>query len=214
VRVKVCGITTSADALLAAQAGTNFLGLVRAGGPRQVTLDAAQRIAADLPATVQPVLLFRNAPLHDVCTDLATCGLKWVQLHGAESAEYARELIQIFPELNIIRAWEVVGPQAATELRGYLQETAREGVRFHAVILDAPKGERHPGFEVLGEVSRQCRGLIDQFWLAGGLTCQNLAHAVQAGVYAGVDVARGVESRPGVKDPEALRQFVERARAL
>jgi phosphoribosylanthranilate isomerase len=214
VQVKVCGITTRDDALLAAQVGTDFLGLVRAAGPRHVTLGAAELIAAALPPNVRPVLLFRNAPLHDVCTDLATSGLTWVQLHGAESAEYAHELLQVFPELNLIRAWEVSGPAAVTELRSYLQEAADEGVRFHAVILDAPKGGPHPGFDTLGAVSRQCRDLVDQFWLAGGLTCENLAPAVQAGDYAGVDVARGVESRPGIKNPQALQQFVGRARAL
>jgi len=214
MHVKICGITRLEDARLAAQLGADFIGLIRAASARRVSLETARSIAGRLPPTVQPVLLFRDAPLEDVCAELETSGFRWLQLHGSESVSYVRSMAERVPEARVIRAWEVSGPDAADRLAEYLRGAAEVGVQLDVVILDVPKRQPHPGYECLGEVSRRCRDLAGEFWCAGGLTPESLPAAVQAGRYAGVDVARGVEQRPGVKDPVALRRFLSVAKAL
>lgn len=214
MHVKVCGITQLEDARAAARLGVDYIGLIRAASARQVDLESARQIAAGLPATTRPVLLFRNAPLDEVCTAVEATGVGWLQLHGTEPVAYAGELRHRLPEINLIRAWEVSGVGAADELGAYLRASADNGVQFSAVILDAPKGGPHPGYECLGEVSRRCQNLGPQIWCAGGLTPENVATAVGAGSYQGVDVARGVEQSPGVKDHEAMGRFVAQAKAL
>jgi len=188
--------------------------LIRAASPRQVSVEQVRHIAADLPPAVHPVLLYRDAPVDAVCEELRETRLDWVQLHGGESVGYVRELLFHFPRLNLIRAWEVRNVSSATELTDYLADASDEGVRFSVVILDAPKGGEHPGYECLGEVSRRCRGLAGEFWCAGGLTPENVQEAIAAGQYEGVDVARGVEQSPGVKNHDALASFISTARML
>jgi phosphoribosylanthranilate isomerase len=214
MQVKVCGITTRDDARAAAEFGADFVGLIRAGGQRQVALEAAQEIVASLPAKTTPVLVFRDAGLEEMCAALEVTGARWVQLHGAEPVTLVRELMQRVPGVNVIRAWEVAAASADEGLAEYVKEAAGAGVRFRAVILDAPKHRRHPGYACLGGVSRRCRGLADAMWCAGGLTVDNVEAAVRAGRYDGVDVARGVESRPGVKDREAMARFIAAAKVL
>jgi len=213
VRVKVCGVTRCEDALFAASRGADFIGLVRAASPRQVAIDTARAIATALPPATLPVLVFHDAPLDEVCATLDTTGIRWVQLHGGETVAYAHDLVLRLPNVPLIRAWEVAGPQAATHLLEHLRAAADTGVRFQVLLLDAPKGRQHPGYGVLGDVSRRCRGQADEIWCAGGLTPENVAAAVRAGDYDGVDVSRGVELRPGVKDQAALARFIAAARA-
>jgi phosphoribosylanthranilate isomerase len=212
--VKICGITRREDALAAAQAGADFVGLVRAGSPRQVSLETARQIAANLPPATQPVLLFRDAELDELAGELAASGFKWVQLHGAEPVAYVRRLMDRFPGLHVIRAWEVSGADAAVPLSDYLRAALEEEVAIDVLLLDAPKRGLHPGYECLGEVARRCHGTVPGIWCAGGLTPGNCAAAVAAGRYAGVDVSRGVELSPGVKDQAAVRRFIDLARTL
>ena len=209
--VKVCGITRPEDAVAAARLGADFVGLIRAPSARRVDLDRARHIAAELPDGTKPVLLFRDAPLDEVSAAVEETGVRWVQLHGSEPIAYVCDLLRRCPDVRLLRAWEVAGPSAATDLHDYLQAAAA-GVRFHAVILDAPKGGPHPGYDCLGDVSRRCRDLVSQVWCAGGLTPENVSEAVRAGQYAGVDVARGVEQSPGVKDHALLERFVQAVR--
>ena len=82
------------------------------------------------------------------------------------------------------------------------------------VLLDAPKGGPHPGYERLGDISHRLRNRPPAVWCAGRLTADNLATVVASGRYDGVDVARGVESRPGVKDPAVLQRFLQIAKRL
>ena len=211
--VKVCGITRAEDAAAVARLGADFVGLIRAASARQVGLDCARQIAAELPGATKPVLLFRDAPFDEIIAAVEDTGVRYVQLHGAEPVSYVCDLLRRCPNLRLLRAWEVFDPSAATQLREYLETAAAAGVRFHAVILDAPKGGPHPGYECLGDVSRQCHDLAAGVWCAGGLTPENVSEAVRAGQYEGVDVARGVEHGPGVKDHAALERFIQTVRS-
>ncbi len=245
MHVKICGMTRLEDAVLAARAGADFVGLIRAPSPRQVSLDLARTIArevlsltdatgpAETAARTQPVLLYRDAPLSQMCDELQAAGIDWVQLHGHEPVSLVEDLLRRRSNLHVIKAWEVpavsvsadagarpsegaekTAPRGdALDLANYLDESAACGIRFDAVILDVPKSGHHPGFKRLGELSRVCQGRAREIWCAGGLSADNLARALRAGSYRGVDVSRGVESKPGEKDADLVRRFIECARA-
>jgi phosphoribosylanthranilate isomerase len=210
--VKICGITTLGDAQAAAAAGADFVGLIRAASPRQVTLEVARAIAESLPPHTRPVLLYRDAPVAEVVAGVGATGINCVQLHGAEFVTYVEDLLGRCADLRLIKAWEVRGPDAADGLCAYLAAARRADLALEAVILDTPKGEPHPGFACLGEVAHRCRHAETRIFCAGGVTPENVRAALACGPFDGVDVARGVESRPGVKDHAVLRRFVEQAR--
>ena len=214
MRVKICGLTSVADATEVARCGADFAGLVLAPSPRHVPLESAAQIAAALPATTQPVLVFRDATREEVLGALSVTGCTWLQLHGRESVSYLSAIRQRRPQVRLVRAWELATPQAPDELLDYLRQADAARVRIDIVLLDAPKGGAHPGFERLGDISLRCHTRPPEVWCAGGLTASNLVTAVASGRYNGVDVASGVESRPGVKDHIAVQQFIAMAKRL
>lgn len=212
MRIKICGITRLEDALLAAEAGADFIGLVQAESPRRVKLGAARDIVAALPSSTAAVVVFRDAALEEVIAAVEATRATWVQLHGNEPIAYAAALRNRMPQLHLIRAFEIGGPADADRAALYLSEAERAGGLFDASILDAPKGTPHPGLEVLAAASRACRP-HGECWLAGALTPENVAEWLRAGTFTGVDAARGVESAPGVKDGAAVRRFMQAVRA-
>ncbi|MEW6253533.1 MAG: phosphoribosylanthranilate isomerase, partial [Planctomycetota bacterium] len=125
MQVKICGITTLDDARAAALAGADFIGLIRAPGPRQVSVTAAREIITALPPSARPVLVFRNAQVADVLAEAAMAGAVWIQLHGHEPLAYLEALQRQRPGLRLIKAWEVASPRAAEELRQYLASAVR-----------------------------------------------------------------------------------------
>jgi phosphoribosylanthranilate isomerase len=212
--VKICGITRPEDARAAATAGAEFVGMIMAPSARQISLNLAREIIRLLPSTARPVLVFRNARVDEVLAAAATTGALWVQLHGHEPPGYVHALQQQRPGLRIIKGWEVASPQAGDELSRYAATAAHTGARLDVVILDAPKGGAHPGYEHLGDVARRCGQRPPAIWCAGGLTPGNVALATAVGCYEGVDVASGVETSPGIKDHTLVQRFVEAAHQL
>jgi phosphoribosylanthranilate isomerase len=212
MQIKICGITNLEDAQAAARAGADYIGLVRVPGPRRVELAAASEIAAAMPSTTAAVLLFRNAPLEEIRAAVEATSIRCVQLHGDEPIAFTLDLLQSLPEVRCIRAFEVHDEAAAEGIRKYLAGVRAAGLALEAVILDSPKSGPHPGYPCLGAVAQRCRDLTAALWLAGGLTPENVAHALAAGPFDGADVSRGVEARPGHKNHDAIDQFATRAR--
>ena len=214
MRVKMCGTTSVEDAQGAWEAGADFIGLILAESRRRVTPSAAARIVARIPPPAMPVLVFRDQPLDEVAGAVETAGAHWVQLHGSESPEFVRLLHARCHDLHLIRAWEVTPELGARQVRDYLDAVRSTGVPVEVVMLDAPKQGDHPGFERFAAIAGQLADKDVEIWCAGGLTAENLAAALSQGCYRGVDVARGVESSPGVKDHDAVRRFVAEVRRL
>jgi phosphoribosylanthranilate isomerase len=207
MQLKFCGITSERDALAAAEAGADFVGLILAPSPRQIDPVRARRIMDRLPPETQPVLLFKDAPLAEMVAALERTRCEWVQLHGEEPVEALRGLRLHNPNLRLVKAWTVRGPVAAEALLSYLAEVQAADIQLDVVLLDAPKGGPHPGYEALGEVSRRLTERPPEVWCAGSLTADNVADALAAGRYDGVDVASGVELAPGRKDAAEMRRF-------
>jgi phosphoribosylanthranilate isomerase len=194
--VKICGLTRQEDAEQAAELGAEFVGFVLwPGSPRQIPLDRLRAIVRTLPPSVTPVGVFVN-PTAGAIHAAADAGVKVAQIHG-ESNEWQEGLA---PGVDVIRA---------VHLAPGRPDAIEPDVPDHRVLLDAHDPVRHGGTGMLVDWSR-ARLLAQhrQVILAGGLTPQNVSHAIaQVRPYA-VDVASGVESRPGVKDHALLRAFI------
>ncbi len=196
--MKVCGITSEEDGLLAVALGADALGFVLAPSPRQVTPTVAGDIARHLPSEVITVGVFRNESKERVVELVHTIGLKAAQLHGRETVADARWVAERVP-LTIMAF--AAGDRAIANAAAYGADL---------VLLDAPS----PGS---GEVFdwRLAEGVADgtRLLLAGGLDPDNVAKAIALVHPWGVDVSSGVESLPGVKDPGKLRSFIVTAKA-
>ena len=195
--VKICGITSESDALLAVALGADALGFIFAPSPRQVSPRAVQQIVDRLPREIMTVGVFRNEAPARVVEIVNGIGLRAAQLHGTESAEQTRWVAERVP--FTIRAFPAGHPGV-----GRVDEYGAD-----AVLVDAAS----PGS---GEVFdwRLAEGVVDpaRLIVSGGLRPDNVADAVAHLRPFGVDVATGVEAEPGHKDPQKVRAFIAAAR--
>jgi phosphoribosylanthranilate isomerase len=200
VRVKICGITSLADAQQALEAGADALGLnFWSGSVRRVSETVAVEIARALRDQVLLVGVFVDAPAAEITRLREDLGLGCVQLHGDESPEL---LAQFLP--HAYKAVRVRGADVASEVARF----GGEHVLLDAYVKGMPGGTGATFDWSLAAQIAQQRKLT----LAGGLTPANVADAVRAVRPYCVDTASGVESAPGVKDAALVRAFVERAK--
>lgn len=201
IRVKICGITSIADAQIAVKAGADAIGLVfYERSPRAVSVDQARAIAASVGPFVTVVGLFVDADKTFVQDVLANVALHVLQFHGDESREYCEQFqrpymkaIRMRPELDVEQAINEYPSAAAILLDAY-----RPGV-------PGGTGETFDWQRVPAQASRP-------IVLAGGLTAENVALAIESTHVYGVDVSGGVESSPGKKDPQKIEQFIYNAK--
>lgn len=208
VRTKICGLTTSAQAEAAAAAGAAYVGLVLfPPSPRAVTLAQARAIALAVPLGVAKVALMVDPTDAELDAVLAEVPLDMLQLHGRESPARVAA-VRARAGLPVMKA---VGVATAEDLAAVAEHEAVAD----QILLDAkpPRGASRPG----GLGARFDWTLLEGFrptrpWmLAGGLTPETVAAAVRATGARQVDVSSGVESAPGVKDPDLVRAFVAAA---
>lgn len=202
-RIKICGITGLSDALAAVQAGADALGFVfYPKSPRHIFPDDAARIIKKLPPFLQVVGLFVNEPPEVVNQVSRRCQLGLVQLHGDESPEYCRKIDQ-----RVIRAFRIRDRDDLKQIAEY---------RNCGTLLDAWCSAAYGGTgkSFNWGVAAEAVSSGQQVILAGGLTPENVAEAIRQVKPYAVDVSSGVESSPGVKDPEKMLTFIRAARGL
>ena len=211
MKVKVCGLTTPADAIAGFAAGLDWVGLnFHPRSPRFVDPERAVAIRTALGGRAGVVGLFVDRPAEEVVATSEAVGLDFVQLHGDEPPEYLAGL----GTLRIVRAFRLKDARSADAVRSYLERAERLGHPPYAVLIDAsvPGLEGGTGVAIADELL----GLIPshpRLILAGGLTPENVAgRAIRVGPWM-VDVASGVESAPGRKSAERIVAFVAAARA-
>jgi len=198
MRVKICGITSLADALAAAEAGADALGFVFAPSPRQVTPAAAAAIIRELPPFVTTVGLVVD---QDPAPILAVCPVDVVQFHGSESPAQ----VAAAPR----RAYRAFRVREEADLE-QLAEFECAAFLLDAYVPGVPGGTgRQFPWELAVTARRYGRPII----VAGGLTPENIAECVARTQPYGVDVSSGVEAAPGRKDPARVRDFIAAARA-
>ncbi len=203
VTVKICGITTEADALAAAEVGADAIGLMfYEGSPRHVTLEQAQAISAVLPPHIVRVGVFVNAPEAVVTQAIAGCTLNFVQFHGNESPEDCGRFA-----IMRLKAFRMKGAETLEEIERYSESV--DGFVLDAYVKDALGGT---GAQFNWNLAVKARELGRPIFLAGGLTADNVAAAVQQVQPFAVDVSSGVESAPGKKCAEKMAAFVTAAK--
>ena len=197
--VKICGVTDVDDGLLAVALGADALGLnFVPGSVRQIAPGRARDIVARIPGEVMNVGIFRNEAKERVVDIVHTAGLDAAQLHGNEPVDDVAWVAERVP--TVIKA-----VAAGTE------QASRAGdFPVPIVLVDAMVPGSGEVFDwSLAESLPSNRSVL----LAGGLNPDNVADAIAAVRPWGVDVASGVESAPGRKDPSALRLFIQNAKA-
>jgi indole-3-glycerol phosphate synthase/phosphoribosylanthranilate isomerase len=203
VFVKVCGITSVEDALLAARAGADAVGLVFwPGSPRRVDLETARRISAALPPFVLRVGVFVDAPREELVRTSEAVRLDVLQLHGEEPPEDLAGLPR-----RIVKAVRV-GPGFGLD-SALRYEGAADGILLDTRLPgpDAAPGGTGATFD--WSLAREVREKVSFLMLAGGLTAENVGRALTAVRPDAVDVSSGVESAPGRKDPAKVRAFLD-----
>jgi phosphoribosylanthranilate isomerase len=205
--VKICGITRQQDAELAAGLGANAVGFVFwPGSPRYVDPRIATAIAPTVPSNVAKVGVFVDENAADILRIMNEVGLDVAQLHGHESPEFCREL------LDQLRSGSA-GISPRTVIKGLAAANGSNADAFDPemlLLIDAHDPARHGGtgktanWDSARDIAAKRRTI-----LAGGLNAANIKLAIHSVRPYGVDVSSGVESAPGIKDPSRLRSFFE-----
>ncbi len=200
-RVKICGITRVEDALAAAHAGADAIGLVLVpASPRRVSAQQAAAIAAALPPFVCSVALFVDPTAEEVNAVLATFRPDLLQFHGDEPPAFCAAFG--LPYLKAVR----VRPQM--DLLQYA--TMYAGAR--GLLLDAYHPDSHGGTGQRFDWNLIPRDLPRPIVLAGGLDPDNVAAAVRQVRPWAVDVSSGVEIVKGIKDADRIARFIREVR--
>jgi len=213
-KVKICGVTSVGDALIAIEAGADAIGLnFFAASPRCVPLRMAEQIVEAVHAAnerAKCVGVFVNYSAEQILRVEEAVGLDAVQLHGDESPA----LMNALPSQPVIRAVRVADEfdPLSEKVDAWCDEVGRP----HAFLCDAPAGKAYGGtgkkvrWDLAARlVEYSTRAIL----LAGGLNPANVVAAIGSVRPYGVDTASGVESEPGKKDADLVQDFVHKALA-
>ena len=195
-RVKICGLTRAEDAKVVVRAGADAVGLVfYPGSPRNVTVDMARAVIAEIPAFVTVVALFVDEAPERVRDILGSVRIDLLQFHGDESPESCKQFgkpwikaVRVRPDLDLV-------------------ECAGRYGEGQGILLDAWDPNAYGGTGISFDWTTIPEGLADRVILAGGLDPSNVGRALEvAGPYA-VDVSSGVEAAKGIKDAAKVQAF-------
>ncbi len=210
VTVKICGLTEPAGLAAAVAAGARYVGFVFfAKSPRHVSPEQAADLAAQVPLGIAKVGLFVDPDDALLRAVLDKVPLDMIQLHGAETPARVAE-VKALTGLPVIKAVGLAEPADLDALWDY-------GLVADMLLIDAkpPKGAALPGGNGVAFDWRLLAGrqILKPWLLAGGLTPDNVAEAIRLTRAPGIDVSSGVESAPGIKDPDRIRRLIARATA-
>jgi phosphoribosylanthranilate isomerase len=224
--IKICGNTNLEDAQLAAQLGADAVGFVFAASPRQMTAAQVAAITPHLPSRVERVGVFHSRDEQQIAAIAIEAGLTAVQLHGTLDLSLAQRLAETFKgSVRIIQTlhWTVGQPSPhdaaqspAALLTVQIERIARLRL-VDRVLIDSKVGAATGGTGVAFDWTA-ARALFASppsgvhLIVAGGLTAENVTHAIVQLNPWGVDVSSGIESSPGRKDPARLTRFIQTAR--
>ncbi len=203
VKVKICGITSVADGLAAAEAGADMIGLMfYEKSPRHVSLQTAIEIARALPPFVLKVGVFVNPDPDLVTRAIGECGLSLLQFHGDEPSEFCTGF-----GMMSLKAFRIRNEESLTPL---------EHFNTDAFLLDAysASGLGGTGEKFNWELAIEAQKFGRPIFLAGGLTAENVGEAVRKVQPFAVDVSSGVESAPGRKDAAKVKAFIQSAKSI
>jgi phosphoribosylanthranilate isomerase len=204
VQIKICGVTNVKDARACAELGVSMIGFnFYPQSSRYIEPKLARRIIETISPRVLAVGVFVDASVEGIRTTADATGVRCVQLHGGTSAETCSELAR---EFRVIRAF-------ATDPQFRPEEVALFGNCDVLVDAHDPNLRGGTGLTCDWLAARTTRSFARSLILSGGLTEENVGQAIVTVAPDAVDVCSGVESAPGVKDHQALEDFITAVRA-
>lgn len=204
MRVKICGITQPQQGQIIAHLGATALGFICVPqSPRYVTPQQIQAITAIIPDKIDKIGVFAHETLENITQIATQSGLTGVQLHGNESPEFCEKLRHLLPTIEIIKALRIKNTDSLTLVKDYYPVVS-------TLLLDAYDAQRlgGTGKTLNWEALTQFYPPISWF-LAGGLTPDNICHALSILKPNGIDLSSGVEKLPGNKDLEKVAQLMK-----
>lgn len=203
MRIKICGITQPHQGYAIATLGATTLGFICVpASPRYVSPQQIRLIVEQIPEKIERIGIFANTSLSEICQVVTASGLTGVQLHGDESPEYCDRLRSFLPNIEIIKALRVQNAQALAQADIY--------TKVDTLLLDAYHPQQLGGtgktldWENLRQFQPKC-----PWFLAGGLTPDNVIEALNKVQPNGIDLSSGVERAPGDKDLIKVAQLFE-----
>jgi phosphoribosylanthranilate isomerase len=218
--VKICGTTNLEDALIAVEAGADALGFVfYEKSPRKVDVETVEEIVRELPEKFEKVGVFVDQTAEVIREIVGQAGLTAVQLHRTPPAQGADplapqdtaeqrfgvpKLIAVIPGEQLVNGGLFIGDEMKKQL--------------YAILIDSGSASKPGGTGKPFDWSEETRGMVQAISfvvpvvVAGGLNSTNVGEAMALFQPWGVDVASGVEARPGKKNPEKVRAFVQAVR--
>jgi len=204
--VKICGITNLEDAQVAVDAGADQLGFnFYKNSHRYIIPREARAIIADMPLDVMKIGVFVNEAIERICEIADVAALDAIQLHGDEDNRFIEE-VHMISGLPVIKAFRVSSD---------FDPNKAKLSNAKAILLDKYSSQSPGG---TGEtfdwsVAQGVSTLVERLYLAGGLTSENVATAIDKVRPYAVDVCSRIESSPGKKDAEKIEQFIEAVRS-
>lgn len=208
VEIKICGITSAADALAAVDAGASMLGLnFYEASPRCISLERAQEIAKAIEGRAKLVGVFVNMNVPRVLQIARAVPLKAVQLHGSESPQQCDAVAEEFEVIRALHADARFSAARAAEFAGCA------GLLLDTACADHGGSGRSFDWASVDWASVRVAAPQAKLFLAGGLHAGNVRTAISAAHPDVVDVCSGVEMGNGIKSVEQMREFVAAVRA-
>jgi len=212
-KVKICGITNPEDAKIAVDFGADFIGLiveVPVQTPRKLTLGQAKKIIG-MVNNSQIVIVIIPSSITEIENIVETLNPTYLQLHGNESPKLVSEIKENFKDLKLIKTFHM---ESKSTLDSVLNTINKYNNSIDVVLLDT-KTDKIGGTGKTHDwnLSRKIRENIKMpIFLSGGLNSGNVKEAVNIVRPFAVDVASGVESEPGKKDPDKIKKFVNNSK--
>uniref|UniRef100_B8HVU9 N-(5'-phosphoribosyl)anthranilate isomerase n=1 Tax=Cyanothece sp. (strain PCC 7425 / ATCC 29141) TaxID=395961 RepID=B8HVU9_CYAP4 len=209
LRVKICGITQVEQGQAIAGLGVTSLGFICVpSSPRYISGIDIKQIVGQLPAGVDRIGVFANATLSEIEQTVAISGLTGVQLHGEESPEFSAQVRQRLPQVELIKALRI---KSAADL----ERTGDYETSVDTFLLDAYDPAQRGGtgktlnWDMLEDFQPR-----RSWFLAGGLTPDNVLQALQRVKPNGIDLSSGVERAPGDKDLNRVQALLANLQSL
>lgn len=207
MRVKICGITQPEQGKAIAYAGATALGFMCVpSSPRYVSAAQIRAVVTQLPENIDNIGVFANSTVDEIAQTVTDSGLTGVQLHGDESTEFCYQVRQSLPDVEIIKAFRIRSLEDFDKAATYT-------TRVNTLLLDAYHPQQLGGtgktldWNMLQQFSPSC-----PWFLAGGLTPDNIVEALNQVKPSGIDLSSGVERAPGDKDLDKVAQLFARLR--
>ena len=203
-KVKICGITNEKDALNAAKLGADYIGFnFYKKSPRYIDEKKAKEIINKIPARIKKVGVFVNEDADAIIKISKNLGLDLIQLHGDETLQYCKK-VKKQAKIKIIKAFRIKDKKDVHKINHY---------KDHAdyFMFDAYTEKLFGGTGKIFDW-HLVNGIKKPFFLSGGLNPENVFNAILISLPFAVDVASGVEKKPGKKDYNKIKKFIEAAK--